>query len=224
MKTAVLGLAEARLTPSDVHCHTSTPRRSGDATATESMRQPGGARGPTPVAVRASQNGRVRRKTYADRLILKALVILIMHRLETADALLMGLDQDVPVALQRRRAVLPPHRPGLMGGFGRHLLAVLTPWTHHGRAAAVGGTPLHTSGGGWHQTHPEQGEMPQTLLDTAAGWLPSGWHGWWYGWNGLGPCRSGPSGCRWRRNGPRPRRPTIPAHPGCWRPCPRFEG
>jgi Transposase DDE domain len=70
----------------------------------------------------------------------------------------------------------------LIGGFGRHLVAMRRPWTHHGRAAAVDSTPLKTRGGVWHQQHRETGAVPQTSLDTAAGWSQSGWHGWWYGW------------------------------------------
>lgn len=143
---------------------------------------------------------RGRPKTYSDRLILKALVIMLIRRLYTAYALLTFLHQDDPVAQQwrpllhengrfpsrrtweRRLTALPPHLPGLIGGFGRHLVAVLTPWAHHGRAAAVDSTPLKTSGGVWHKTHRQRGEIPHTSIDTEAGWSKSGWHGWWYGW------------------------------------------
>ena len=143
---------------------------------------------------------RGRPKTYSDRLILKALVIMIIRRLYTAYALLRFLNQDDPVAWQLRRllhehgwfptrrtwerrlAALPPHLPGLIGCFGRQLVAVLTPWVYHGRAAAVDSTPLKTSGGVWHKKPKEAGEIPHTSIDTAAGWSKSGWHGWWYGW------------------------------------------
>lgn len=43
---------------------------------------------------------RGRPPTYSDRLILKALVIMIIRRLSTAYALLTLLDQDDPVAQQ----------------------------------------------------------------------------------------------------------------------------
>jgi Transposase DDE domain len=147
-----------------------------------------------------AKRSRGRPKTYSDRLILKALVIMIIRRLYTAYALLRFLNQDDPVAWQLRRlwhehgwfptrrtwerrlAALPPHLPGLIGCFGRQLVAVLTPWVYHGRAAAVDSTPLKTSGGVWHKKHKEAGEIPHTSIDTEAGWSKSGWHGWWYGW------------------------------------------
>ena len=147
-----------------------------------------------------AKRDRGRPKTYSDRLIVKALVVMIIRRLYTAYALLTFLNQDDPVAQQLRRllheqgrfptrrtwerrlAALPPHLPGLIGCFGRQLVAVLTPWVSHGRAAAIDSTPLKTSGGVWHKKHKEAGEIPHTSIDTEAGWSKSGWHGWWYGW------------------------------------------
>jgi hypothetical protein len=132
--------------------------------------------------------------------MMKAVVIMIIRRFSTAYTLLTSLDQDDPVAQQlrwlfhehgrfptrrtweRRFAALPQHLPGLSGCFGQHLVAVLRPWAHHGRAAVVDSTPLKTSSGVWNKKHKEQGEIPQTSLDTEAGWSKSGWHGWWYGW------------------------------------------
>src|SRR5215475_35230 len=146
------------------------------------------------------QRPRGRPKTYSDRLILKALVVMIIRRLYTAYALLTFLEQEDTVARQlrpllyehgrfptrrtweRRLTALPQHLPGLIGCFGRHLVALLTPWTSHGRAAAVDSTALKTSGGVWHKKNKAQGETPHTSIDTEAGWSKSGWHGWWYGW------------------------------------------
>ena len=143
---------------------------------------------------------RGRPKTYSDRLILKALVIMIIRRLYTAYAFLTFLEQDAPIPQQlrpllyeqgrfptrrtweRRLAALPQTLPGLIGCMGRHLVVVLNPWAFHGRAAAVDSTPLKTSGGVWHKKHKETGEIPHTSIDTEAGWSKSGWHGWWYGW------------------------------------------
>src|SRR5262245_1261657 len=100
---------------------------------------------PWPAAPGKRPRGRP--KTYSDRLILKALVIMIIRRLSTAYALLTLLDQDDEVACQlrpllhehgrfprrrtweRRLAALPQHLPGLLGCCGRHLILVLTPWS-----------------------------------------------------------------------------------------------
>jgi hypothetical protein len=143
---------------------------------------------------------RGRPKTYADRLIMKALVVRMIRRLYTASALLVFLEQDDAVANQlrpllpehgrlptrrpweRRLAALPPHLPGLIGSFGRHLVHRFNPWAHHGRAVAVDSTPLTTSGGVWHKKPKDRGEIPHTSMDTEAGWSKSGWHGWWSGW------------------------------------------
>jgi hypothetical protein len=143
---------------------------------------------------------RGRPKAYSDRLIVKALVIMIIRRLYTAYALLAFLDQDDPLPQQlrsllyerghfpsrrtweRRLALLPPSLPRLIGCCGRHLVALLQPWATHGRAVAFDSTPLATGGGVWHTKHREQGVVPHTSIDTEAGWSKSGWHGWWYGW------------------------------------------
>ena len=143
---------------------------------------------------------RGRPKTYAERLIMKALVIMILRRPYTAYAGLAFLDQDDAVAVrlrpllceqgrfpsrrtwERRLAVLPTSVPGMIGYDGRHLVALLHPWALHGRAGAGDRTALATGGGVWHTTHREQGGMPHASIDTEAGWRTSGWHGWWYGW------------------------------------------
>jgi hypothetical protein len=79
-------------------------------------------------------------------------------------------------------AKLPDTLPGLIGYSGRHLVAVLNPWAHQGRAVSLDSTALATGGGVWHKKHREQGEIPHSSIDTEAGWSKSGWHGWWYGW------------------------------------------
>src|SRR5262245_14634802 len=94
---------------------------------------------------------RGRPKMSADRLILKAFVILIIRRLSTAYALLPVLAQDAPLPQQvrpllheqgrvptrrtgqRRWAALPLTLPGLSGGLGRPLVVGLPPWACHGR-------------------------------------------------------------------------------------------
>ena len=161
---------------------------------------------------------RGRPKTYADRLILKALVMMIMRRLSTASAWLTFLEQDDTMARplrpllyahggfptrrtwERRLAVLPQHLPGLIGCVGRHLVALFTPWTSHGRATAVDSTALKPSAGVWHKKHKAQGEMPHTALDTKRdGRSPGGTAGGTAG-NCLWPCRWGRSGSRWPRH------------------------
>jgi Transposase DDE domain len=143
---------------------------------------------------------RGRPNTYSDRLIVKALVIMIIRRLYTAYALLAFLDQDDPLPRQlrpllgeqgrfpsrrtweRRLAALPQSLPGLIGCVGRSLVTQLRPWATSGRAVACDSTPLATGGGVWHKKHREQGVVPHSAIDTEAGWSKSGWHGWWYGW------------------------------------------
>jgi hypothetical protein len=144
-----------------------------------------------------AKHPRGRPKTYADRLRVKALVLMVIRRLYTAYGLLAFLDHDDPLPRQlcpllyeqgrfpsrrtweRRLAHLPPSLPGLLGCCGRHVVALLRPWVTHGRAVAFDRTPLATGGGVWHTTHREQGVVPHTAIDTEAGWSQSGWHGGW---------------------------------------------
>jgi hypothetical protein len=153
-----------------------------------------------PVPPSPTKRARGRPNTYSERLILKALVIMIVRRVYTASALLALLDQEDAVSQQlrgllcengqfpsrrtweRRLAKLPTRLPGLIGGLGRHLVDVIQPWVQHGRAAAMDSTALKTGGGVWHKKHREKGEIPHSSIDTEAGWSKSGWHGWWYGW------------------------------------------
>src|SRR3989337_2318199 len=125
---------------------------------------------------------RGRPKTYAERLIMKALVIMIIRRLYTAYAVLAFLNQDDAVAVRlrplvceqgrfpsrrtwaRRLAVLPASLPGMIGYGGRQLVALLQPWAIHGRAVAIASTALATGGGVWHKTHREQGGIPPASI------------------------------------------------------------
>lgn len=137
---------------------------------------------------------------YSDKLMLKALIVMIIRHLYTATALLAFLAQDDPTVKQLRRLLhedgdfpsrrtwerrlerLPQHLPGLIGHFGRHLVELLKPWKWHGRAAAMDSTALRTGGGVWHKKDREEGRIPHSSIDTEAGWSKSGYHGWWYGW------------------------------------------
>jgi hypothetical protein len=153
---------------------------------------------PWPESTSPRRRGRP--KTYTDRLIVKALVIMVIRRLYTAYSLLAFLEQETELTChlrlllledgrfpcrrtwERRLAVLPDSLPGLIGCCGRHLVTLLLPWSCAGRAVAVDSTPLRAKGGVWHQKHREQGIVPHTTIDTEAYWSKSGYHGWWYGW------------------------------------------
>lgn len=153
-----------------------------------------------PLPPQPEKRKRGRPKDYSDRLILKALVIMIIRRLYTAYALLTFLEQEDAVAQElkpllyekgrfptrrtweRRLAQLPDTLPALIGYFGRHLASLLKAWSQGGWAAAVDSTKLDTGGGKWHKKHREKGEIPHTSIDCEAGWSKSGWHGWWFGW------------------------------------------
>src|SRR5438094_397943 len=124
---------------------------------------------PTPPPPVKRQRGR--QEFYADKLFVKALIVMIIRRLSTAYALLSFLEQDDPVAHQvrplltehgrfptrrtweRRFETLPARLPALIGCLGRHLVTLLQPWAAQGPAAAVDSTPLRANGGLWHKKH-----------------------------------------------------------------------
>jgi hypothetical protein len=147
-----------------------------------------------------TKRGRGRPRTYADTLFLKALVIMIVRRLTSPGELLAVLQQPTEEmqtlrqllihngrfpsrrTWERRLAALPATLPAQIGCLGRHLVSLIQPWRHHGRAAAIDSTALRANGGVWHKKHREAGVVPHTSIDTEAGWTKSGWHGWVYGW------------------------------------------
>lgn len=153
---------------------------------------------PEPPAPKQRKRGRP--KVYTDRLIIKALIIMIIRRLSTATSLLNFLEQETALTQQlrvlliqddrfparrtweRRLKALPDTLPQQIGCLGRLLVERLHPWQHWGRAVAVDSTPLRAKGGVWHKKHREQGIIPHSTIDTEAGWSKSGYHGWWYGW------------------------------------------
>ena len=138
--------------------------------------------------------------TYSEKLLLKALLIMIVRHVYTAHGLLQFLAQDDPTVRalrellhengrfphrrtwERRLAQLPPQLPGQIASFGIHLVTLLKPWQQQGRAVAVDSTMLRTSGGVWHQKDRKNGVIPHSSIDCEAGWSKSGYHGWWYGW------------------------------------------
>jgi len=138
---------------------------------------------------------------YPDRLIVKALIIMIVRRLYSAYSLLAFLEQDTVLTRElcalltdekgrfpsrrtweRRFAALPDRLPALIGALGRYLVRLIQPWDKQGRAVALDSTALRAKGGVWHKKHREQGIVPHTSIDTEAHWSKSGHHGWWYGW------------------------------------------
>ena len=153
---------------------------------------------PTPPA--PPKRGRGRPRHYADRLFLKALVIMIVKHLHSPYELLTVLQQDsaemaalrqeltqagrYPTrrTFERRLATLPDQLPAQIGCLGCYLVRLIQPWAEYGRAIAADSTVLRAKGGVWHKKHRDAGEVPHTSIDTEAHWTKSGWHGWVYGW------------------------------------------
>lgn len=153
-----------------------------------------------PLPAEPPHRGRGHPQVYSDRLMVKALIIMIIRRLYTAYSLLAFLDQDTDLTnalralltekdrfpsrrtWERRLGALPDSLPGLISCLGHHLVALIQPWTQSGRAAALDSTPLRAQGGVWHHKQRAQGIVPHSTIDTEAHWSKSGYHGWWYGW------------------------------------------
>lgn len=153
-----------------------------------------------PQPVLPVKRGRGHPQVYSDRLFVKALVIMIVRHLRTVHELLSVLAE--PTAEMRRlRELLCEHEcfparrtwerplkaipatlPAQIGCLGRHLIALIQPWSTSGRAVAIDSTILRSRGGVWHQKHREEGRLPHTSIDPEAHWTKSGWHGWVYGW------------------------------------------
>jgi hypothetical protein len=147
-----------------------------------------------------SARGRGRPVVYAEKLFLKALLIMIVRRLHKVHELLSVLQEPTPEmhrlrsllsegerfpsrrTFERRLARLPERLPAQIAALGVHLVGLLRPWAECGRAVALDSTALRASGGEWHKKHREAGVVPHTSIDTEAGWTKSGWHGWIYGW------------------------------------------
>jgi Transposase DDE domain len=144
---------------------------------------------------------RGRRKTYPERLFLKALVIMIVRQVHTPSGLLAILaqaTQEMQVLRQelslpdgrfpcrrtweRRLAAIPNTLPAQIACLGCFLLELLGLWTKAACAAAIDSTVLRARGGVWHKKDREKGLVPHTSIDTQAQWTKSGWHGWVYGW------------------------------------------
>src|SRR5215203_2415228 len=121
---------------------------------------------PMPATPAKRQRGHP--QEYTDRLMLKALVIMIVRRLYSAYSLLAFLEQesDLTIALrsllmeqgrfptrrtwERRLAGLPRTLPSLIACLGAHLVAQIKPWGQDGRATTIDSTALRATGRVWH--------------------------------------------------------------------------
>ena len=153
-----------------------------------------------PVPPPPPKRSRGHPKFYADRLFLKALLIMIVRHLHKVHELLSALEQPTAEmqalrslltqddryptrrTWERRLAGMPARLPEQIGCLGRHLVALLEPWAQSGRAVAIDSTVLRAKGGVWHQKDRKKGVLPHTSIDSEAHWTKSGWHGWVYGW------------------------------------------
>lgn len=114
-----------------------------------------------PMQPEAEKRRRGRPKVYSERVIIKALVVMVIRRLYSAYSLLAFLEQDTALTMQlcqelttedgrlasrrtweRRLGALPDTLPGLIGQLGRHLVALIEPWASSGRATALDSTAL----------------------------------------------------------------------------------
>lgn len=147
-----------------------------------------------------TKRGRGRPPEYPDRLFLQALVIMIVRRVPTVQGFLQILAEETEEmqhlrqtlqehgafpcrrTWERRLQALPATLPERIACLGRHLVRLIQPWQHEGRAAGIDSTALRALGGVWHKKDREAGKVPHSSIDVEASWSKSGWHGWWYGW------------------------------------------
>ncbi len=139
---------------------------------------------PMPPATKKPRRGHPR--DYSDRLMLKALVIMIIRRLYSPYALIAFLQQDDFVTnqlrellkengrspsrrtLERRLGQISEDLPGLIGCFGRLLTELLTPWIEQLETVSLDSTALATGGGVWHKKDRLKGIKPHTSIDCEA--------------------------------------------------------
>jgi len=145
-----------------------------------------------------SPRGRGRPPVYSDRLIVKALVIMVVKHLPRVHTLLAVLAEPEMAPLraclteqgtipsrrtwERRLDDLPATLPTLIRLVGHALLGMVDVWPTGGAAVAIDSTVLKARGGVWHQKDRRTGTVPHSSIDIDANWTKSGWHGWVYGW------------------------------------------
>lgn len=154
-----------------------------------------------PLPPAPTKHSRGHPRVYGERLVLKALVIMLVRQIHTVTGFLSVLAQPTPEmqalkhlltdaqgrfscrrTWERRLAAMPATLPTQIGCLGRCLVGELQPWLTCARAAAIDSTILHAKGGVWHKKDREAEVVPHTSIDTQAGWTKSGWPGWVYGW------------------------------------------
>ncbi len=153
---------------------------------------------PTPALPQEKKRGRP--QVYSDKLLIKALLIMIVRRLYSAHGLLAFLNQETALTnelkellhengtfpsrrtWERRLNKLPELLPAQIRELGVILLQQLNPWANTGRAVAIDSTGLKAKGGVWHKKDRKKNHIPHTSIDTEAHWGKSDYHGWYYGW------------------------------------------
>jgi hypothetical protein len=131
---------------------------------------------PAPLPPKCCPRGRP--IIYSERLFLKALLIMLLRRLHKVGELLAVLEEPTPEmqlvrgllsergrfpsrrTFERRLKALPEKLPEQIGCLGRHLVALLRPWAHSGRAVALDSTVLRARGGVWHKKDKERTKRP----------------------------------------------------------------
>lgn len=153
-----------------------------------------------PLPSARPQRGQGRPRVSSDRLVLKALVIMLVRPLHRVPELLSVLDEPTAEmhlvrtlltaagrcptrrTWERRLHALPPTLPAHIGWVGRCVGALLDPWAPSGRALASDRTVLRAHAGVWHTKPRDPGVVPHPSLDPEAHWTTSGWQGWGSGW------------------------------------------
>jgi hypothetical protein len=144
--------------------------------------------------------GRGHPKVYSDRLMLKAVVVMVVRRLPTPHLLVAVLNQptvemaELRMLLseqgrfpcrrtwERRLALVPASLPAQIAWLGEPLAVLIQPWQDGGGIAAIDSTVIRANGGVWQKQDREANLVPHSSIDTEAHWTKSGWHGWVYGW------------------------------------------
>jgi hypothetical protein len=153
-----------------------------------------------PLPPAPPPGGRGHPYVYSDRLMLKAVVVMIVRRLPSAHLLVAVVNEPTAEMVEvrglltehgrfpcrrtweRRLARVPDTLPAQIAWLGEHLAVLIEPWQDGSHIAAIDSTVIRANGGVWHKKDREANIVPHTSIDTEAHWTKSGWHGWVYGW------------------------------------------